>query len=176
MDRVGSGGMDTDAIRRAWPNVFGRIFGMRRLTWTFVSQNARVTAFDGTTLTLGIGTEGLTNTFRAGNHAKVVRQALIDELGVDAVVNGVHFPDSGSSQTTVATFPGVMAADRPAPQPSGDLDPPSADTGPPRGPVTDDSAVSVDDEDIEAPDSVGGVGQGVIESVLGGRVITQLDE
>ena len=84
-----SGGMDTDAIRRAWPDVLGRISGMRRATWTFVSQHAQVLAYDGRTLTLGIGTVGLTNTFRSGNHAELVRQALIDELGVDAIVDGV---------------------------------------------------------------------------------------
>jgi DNA polymerase-3 subunit gamma/tau len=88
-----SGGLDTDAIRRAWPSVLGRIFTMRRLTWTFVSQNAQVMAFDGRTLTLGIATAGLTTTFRSGNHSEVVRQALIDELGVDAVVDGVHVDD-----------------------------------------------------------------------------------
>ncbi len=103
----GSGGMDTDAIRRAGPNVLGRIFTMRRITWTFVSQNAQVTAFDGQTLTLGIATAGLTQTFRAGNHAEVVRQALIDELGVDAIVNGVHVDDV-AQQAPVAPPPGAV--------------------------------------------------------------------
>jgi DNA polymerase-3 subunit gamma/tau len=36
----------------------------------------------------------------------------------------------------------------------------------------DDSQVSADDEDIE---DAGGVGQPVIESVLGGKVIAELD-
>lgn len=102
-----TGGMDTDAIRRAWPNVLGRIFTMRRITWTFVSQNAQVTAFDGKTLTLGIATAGLTQTFRAGNHADIVRQALIDELGVDAVVDGIHV-DAVSQQAPVAPPPGAV--------------------------------------------------------------------
>ncbi|WP_076258701.1 DNA polymerase III subunit gamma and tau [Intrasporangium flavum] len=100
-DAAPSGGMDTDAIRRAWPNVLGRIFTMRRITWTFVSQNAQVTAFDGRTLTLGIATAGLTTTFRSGNHAEIVRQALIDELGVDALVDGVHVAEV-SQQAPVA--------------------------------------------------------------------------
>ena len=99
--------MDTDAIRRAWPNVLGRIFTMRRITWTFVSQNAQVTAFDGRTLTLGIATAGLTQTFRAGNHADIVRQALIDELGVDAIVDGIHVA-AVSQQTPVAPPPGAV--------------------------------------------------------------------
>ncbi|MBW8730036.1 MAG: DNA polymerase III subunit gamma and tau [Terrabacter sp.] len=117
------GGMDTDAIRRAWPNVLGRIFTMRRITWTFVSQNAQVTAFDGKKLTLGIATAGLTQTFRAGNHADIVRQALIDELGVDAIVDGVHV-DAVSQQAPVAPPPGAV--------PPGLPDPPSK--GAPGGP------------------------------------------
>ncbi len=116
--------MDTDAIRRAWPNVLGRIFTMRRITWTFVSQNAQVTAFDGRTLTLGIATAGLTQTFRAGNHADIVRQALIDELGVDAVVDGIHMA-AVSQQTPVAPPLGAVAAGLP--------DPPSK--GAPAGPA-----------------------------------------
>jgi DNA polymerase-3 subunit gamma/tau len=88
--------MDTDAIRRAWPDVLGRIFGMRRATWTFVSQHAQVLSYDSTSLTLGIGTVGLTNTFRQGNHAELVRQALIDELGIDVVVDGVPMPEGGA--------------------------------------------------------------------------------
>jgi DNA polymerase-3 subunit gamma/tau len=40
-------------------------------------------------------------------------------------------------------------------------------------PLTDDSAVSADDEDIEVS---GDVGRTVIERVLGGRVISERDE
>ncbi|HEX5968406.1 MAG TPA: DNA polymerase III subunit gamma and tau, partial [Intrasporangium sp.] len=111
------GGMDTEAIRRAWPQVLGRIFGMRRGTWTFVSQHAKVMAYDGKTLTLGISTAGLTNAFRAGNHADIVRQALIDELGVDAVIDGVHVADAGGS----AEVAPPAAAVRPAPEPVADV-------------------------------------------------------
>ena len=114
--------MDTDAIRRAWPQVLGRIFGMRRGTWTFVSQHAKVMAYDGKTLTLGISTAGLTNAFRAGNHADIVRQALIDELGVDAVVDGVHVADAGGP-TVVAPPAGAV---RPAPEPAADAGSPPA--------------------------------------------------
>ncbi|WP_404391133.1 DNA polymerase III subunit gamma and tau [Humibacillus xanthopallidus] len=107
-------GLDTDDIRRAWPTVLGRIFTMRRLTWTFVSQNAQVMAFDGRTLTLGIATAGLTTTFRSGNHSEVVRQALIDELGVDAVVDGVHVEDI-SQQPAVAPPAGAVPSENAPP-------------------------------------------------------------
>ncbi|CAN7540742.1 DNA polymerase III subunit gamma and tau [Terrabacter sp. LjRoot27] len=125
-----AGGMDTDAIRRAWPNVLGRIFTMRRITWTFVSQNAQVTAFDGKKLTLGIATAGLTQTFRAGNHADIVRQALIDELGVDAIVDGIHV-DAVSQQAPVAPPPGVVPPGLPDPPSKGA--PGGPDGGPPAG-------------------------------------------
>ncbi|WP_256795690.1 DNA polymerase III subunit gamma and tau [Terrabacter sp. Ter38] len=124
------GGMDTDAIRRAWPNVLGRIFTMRRITWTFVSQNAQVTAFDGKKLTLGIATAGLTQTFRAGNHADIVRQALIDELGVDAIVDGVHV-DAVSQQAPVAPPPGAVPPGLPDPPSKGA--PGGLDAGQPSG-------------------------------------------
>jgi DNA polymerase-3 subunit gamma/tau len=112
------GGMDTAAIRRAWPDVLGRIFGMRRATWTFVSQNAQIMAFDGKTLTLGIATVGLTNTFRSGNHAELVRQALIDELGVDAVVDGVAMPEAGAGQAPMAPPAGSVPSGPPEPGPT----------------------------------------------------------
>jgi len=88
------GGIDTAGIRRVWPDVLARIFAMRRATWTFVSQHAQVLDYDGTKLVLGIGTVGLANTFRQGNHAELVRQALIDEIGVDVPVEGIATPDA----------------------------------------------------------------------------------
>ena len=109
-----AGGLDTDDIRRAWPTVLGRVFTMRRLTWTFVSQNAQVMAFDGRTLTLGIATAGLTTTFRSGNHSEVVRQALIDELGVDAVVDGVHVEEI-VQQPAVAPPAGAVPSENASP-------------------------------------------------------------
>ena len=84
--------LDIVGIRRVWPEVLGRIFTRRRVTWTFVSQHASVLDYDGQRLVLGIATVGLTNTFRAGNHAEVVRQALIDEIGLDVMVEGVAAP------------------------------------------------------------------------------------
>ena len=43
----GRGGMSTDDIRRAWPDVLDRIFRIKRVTWTLLSQNAQVAEFDG---------------------------------------------------------------------------------------------------------------------------------
>ena len=83
------GGLDTDAIRRSWPDVLARIFTIRRVTWTFLSEHAQVLEYDGRRLVLGIATDGLTRTFHGGNHGEVVRQALIEALGVDVRIEGV---------------------------------------------------------------------------------------
>ncbi len=83
------GGLDTDAIRRSWPDVLARIFTIRRVTWTFLSEHAQVLEYDGQRLVLGIATDGLARTFHSGNHAEVVRQALSEALGVDTRIEGV---------------------------------------------------------------------------------------
>ena len=94
---VGPGGLDTDALRRSWPDVLEWLSRNKRVTWTFVAQNAQVVDYDGQRVLLGISTVGLAETFRRGAHADYVRQALIDVLGVDARVDGVPSDDAGAA-------------------------------------------------------------------------------
>ena len=84
------GAVDVEAIRRMWPDVLARVYEQRRATWTFVSEHAQVIDYDGKRLRLAISTDGLLATFRRGPHAELVRQALIDVLGVDAQIEGVR--------------------------------------------------------------------------------------
>jgi DNA polymerase-3 subunit gamma/tau len=84
----GPGGIDTAAIRRSWPDILAWIFRHKRATWTLLSEHATVQDYDGTRVQLAISTVGLANTFRSGTHAELVRQAMIDVLGVDARVEG----------------------------------------------------------------------------------------
>ncbi len=100
----GPGGLDTDALRRSWPDVLEWLSRHKRVTWTFVSQNAQVLDYDGQRVLLGISTVGLADTFRRGAHADYVRQALIDVLGVDARVEGIP-----SDDVVPAALPGSPA-------------------------------------------------------------------
>jgi DNA polymerase III subunit gamma/tau len=113
----GPGGLDTDALRRSWPDVLEWLSRNKRVTWTFVAQNAQVVDYDGQRVLLGISTVGLAETFRRGAHADYVRQALIDVLGVDARVEGVP-----SDEVAAASTPGPSSA------PSGSA--PFRDAGP----------------------------------------------
>jgi len=236
------GGVDTDAIRRSWPDVLAKIFTIRRSTWTFLSEHTQVLDYDGRRLLLGIQTEGLATTFRRGQHAELVRQALSEVLGVEAQVEGIPSPTSARSGPPAASSPTPSPASSPTPSPAssppassraassqaaappddspaGPLSTPRATT-PPDRPVTsrdastptapaqataaggrqptprergraavarevstrntastpsasDDSMVSADDENID--DAVA-VGQPVIARVLGGTVISELDQ
>ncbi|MDO5630026.1 MAG: DNA polymerase III subunit gamma and tau, partial [Mobilicoccus sp.] len=88
------GGVDTEMVRRNWPDVLQRIYGIRRVTWTFLSEHAQVLDYDGTRVLLGLSTKGLATTFRNGPHSEVVRQALSEALGVDAKVEGIPADDA----------------------------------------------------------------------------------
>jgi DNA polymerase-3 subunit gamma/tau len=228
------GGIDTDAIRRSWPDVLARIATISRVTWSFVSQNTRVLDYNGERLLLGLSTDGLLSALRGRNHAEVVRQALIEVIGVDTRVEGVLATEAtpvevASVEVAAArtTQPAVSSdpeptddwnTSTPPPDPSGSPTPPSMPDRPavqarmpasdrpavpvrtpgsdlPSTPrqraraavaqeasrrntsssssVADDSLVSADDEDIE---EAGAIGQPVIERVLGGIVIGELDQ
>ncbi|WP_299446163.1 DNA polymerase III subunit gamma and tau [uncultured Phycicoccus sp.] len=132
----GPGGIDTDALRRSWPDVLEWLSRHKRVTWTFVSQNAQIAEYDGSRVVLSISTVGLADTFRRGAHAEYVRQALIDVLGVDARVEGV--PGDGPP----ATPPEQPApASRPVRDEAPPVDAPD-DPGPasPDGPVAGSGA------------------------------------
>jgi DNA polymerase-3 subunit gamma/tau len=117
------GGIDTDAIRRSWPDILAKIFTIRRTTWTFLSEHTQVLNYDGTRLLLGIQTEGLATTFRRGQHAELVRQALSEVLGVEAVVEGIATVQSERSGSRAA-------AASPSPAPSSTVTPPPSPESP----------------------------------------------
>jgi DNA polymerase-3 subunit gamma/tau len=70
-------------VRRLWPDVLDAVKGMRRFTWVMLSQNASVHSLDGTTLTIALVNGGARDSFARSGSDEVVRQALIDKLGVD---------------------------------------------------------------------------------------------
>ncbi|WP_345202582.1 DNA polymerase III subunit gamma and tau [Fodinibacter luteus] len=126
----GPGGLDTDAIRRSWPDVLEWLSRHKRVTWTFVSQNAQVADYDGQRVLLGISTVGLAETFRRGAHADYVRQALIDVLGVDARVEGV----ASDAVPSPAASPAAAAPTAPVAPPTVGESPPAPAS--PRAPAS----------------------------------------
>lgn len=95
------GGLSTDDVRRAWPDVLDRIFRIKRVTWTLLSQNAQVLEFDGQRLVLGASSGGLAATMSRGQHPEVVRQALIEAIGVDVMVEARPMEGGAAPQQAV---------------------------------------------------------------------------
>ncbi len=91
------GGVDADMLRRAWPDVLATVFKEKRVTWTMLSEHAQIMEFDGRRVVLGINNPGVAQRFATSKvHAEVVRQALIDVIGVDAQVEGVPLASHAS--------------------------------------------------------------------------------
>jgi DNA polymerase-3 subunit gamma/tau len=200
------GGIDTDAIRRSWPDVLAKIFSIRRTTWTFLSEHTQVLDYDGKRLLLGIQTEGLATTFRRGQHSELVRQALSEVLGVEAVVEGISTPES--ARPAPASPDPAPATPDPVPDaPQAQVSPETATSGTraaqsdaPAAPdrfstpmqraraavaqeasTRQASSSSIADDSVVSPDDedieeAGAVGQPVIARVLGGTVIGELDQ
>ena len=80
-----TGVVDVEAVRRVWPDVVARLAGLRRVTWMLVRDHATVASFDGRRLVLSLRPGPLAS-FRSGAHAENVQHALIDVLGVEALV------------------------------------------------------------------------------------------
>ncbi len=195
------GGMDTDAMRRSWPEVLDKVKTIRRVTWSFVSVNTQIVDFDGHRLLLQIGTAGQAETFRKGNHAEVVRQALIEAIGVDTRVDSVvagadgepeprrprtraqtpvepesHPVQASAARPSTAREESAVGQDPPASaswSQSTRTKPPAWAAGTDHVPAKKEDVPAKDDDNLENSTTVG---QPVIESVLGGTVISIDDD
>jgi len=90
--------LELGAVRGMWTEVLGRLAGLKRTTWTLVSQNATVADVGPGRLTLGFSSAGLRDTFARGAHPELVRQALIDVLGLDVTVEAIVDPSAAGGQ------------------------------------------------------------------------------
>jgi len=85
-------------VRQLWPGVLNRVQAAKRYAWALLSQNAQVIDVGGGVITIGLVNAGARDSFVRGGHDELLRQALIDELGVDwkveAIIDG-SAPSSG---------------------------------------------------------------------------------
>ncbi|MFI7586232.1 DNA polymerase III subunit gamma and tau [Spongisporangium articulatum] len=114
------GAADLEAVRRMWADILARLATIKRTTWSLVSQYAQVLDYDGQRLLLGFDSPGRVTTFGRGPHADVVRQALIDVIGLDCRVEASVSGGGGGAPSRPAPTPAPAAQSAPqsAPQPS----------------------------------------------------------
>jgi DNA polymerase III subunit gamma/tau len=95
---LASGSPDTLSlvdVRRLWPDVLEKVKQTRRFTWVMLSQNAQVLAVGENTLTLGMANAGARDSFTRSGSDEIVRQAMIDVLGIDWKVEAIIDPTAG---------------------------------------------------------------------------------
>jgi DNA polymerase III subunit gamma/tau len=97
-----SGELDLTTVRRMWPDVLEVVKGLRRFTWTLLSHNAQVAALDNGRLTLAMVNAGARDSFAGGGSDEIVREALIQVLGVDWKVEAIVDPSVSPSPSTSA--------------------------------------------------------------------------
>jgi len=119
-DSVGLSQVD---VRRIWPDVIAALNGMRKATWSLISQNAQVLGFDGSVLTIGFPSAGLRDRFTSGGHEPVLGQALVNVIGVQARIEAIVDPGGqpgappASQRAPRPTEPTAAPAKPPAPAP-----------------------------------------------------------
>ena len=105
---VAGGDLDLTTVRRMWPDVLEVVKGLRRFTWTLLSHNAQVAALEHGRLTLAMVNAGARDSFAGGGSDEIVREALIQVLGVDWKVEAIVDP-------SVSPSPSAAPAARSAP-------------------------------------------------------------
>jgi DNA polymerase-3 subunit gamma/tau len=108
-------------VRQLWPGVLDRVKGIRRYAWVLLSQNAQVKAVEGDLLTIGMVNAGARDSLTRSGADEILRQALIDELGVEWRIEAIVDPDATPAARTA----------RERPQPTADEPVPPAPTGRP---------------------------------------------
>jgi DNA polymerase-3 subunit gamma/tau len=95
-------------VRRLWPGVLDRVKESRRYAWILLSQNAHVKDVHDAIITIGLVNAGARDSFVRSGADEILRQALIDELGVDWRVEAIidAGTDNGTSDPAPPIRPG----------------------------------------------------------------------
>ncbi|MDT0200506.1 DNA polymerase III subunit gamma and tau [Nocardioides sp. AE5] len=123
-----AGGLGLADVRRLWPDIVEATKLKRRVTWIHLTQHAQVVAVDEKTLTLGFQNAGARESFVGGGSPEIVRQAAIDVVGTDWVVEAIVDPGAqagGGAPAQPAQVPRRAEA-APAAQPAPDPQQPAA--------------------------------------------------
>jgi DNA polymerase III subunit gamma/tau len=84
--------MDIAGLRRIWPDVIENVKKRRRLTWSLLSASAQILGVDDTNITIGIVNAGARDSFVRSESDEILRQALIEVVGLDRKIDCVVDP------------------------------------------------------------------------------------
>jgi len=118
-------------VRRLWPDVLGAVMRRRRFAWMVLSQSANLQGLDDSTLTVALVNAGARESFVRNGCDEILRQAMIDVLGVDRRVDVVV--DSSAARSAQREQAAAAAGAPSAPVPQSDA------AASPDDPVLDDA-------------------------------------
>ena len=133
-------------VRHSWPDVLNHLSGVRRLAWMLLSRDSHVISVEGATMTVSLPSAGARDSFSRCGGEELLRQSLIDVLGVDWTVETVVEPPHGQSEPSPrsSAAPSVTEPPEPpepqpsaAPRPAAATPSPPDDTAPQRSPAPD---------------------------------------
>jgi DNA polymerase-3 subunit gamma/tau len=81
--------MDIAGLRRLWPDVIENVKKRRRLTWSLLSASAQIIAVDDKLITIGIVNAGARDSFVRSESDEILRQAVIEIVGIDRKIEVV---------------------------------------------------------------------------------------
>ncbi|MCK1795040.1 DNA polymerase III subunit gamma and tau [Streptomyces sp. XM4193] len=87
---------DLAQVQRLWPQVLDEVKSRRRFTWILLSQNARVSAFDGKTVQLSFSNSGARDSFGSGGSEEVLVTALRERFQVEWKIETVVDADGSA--------------------------------------------------------------------------------
>ncbi|WP_436774339.1 DNA polymerase III subunit gamma and tau [Yinghuangia sp. YIM S09857] len=90
---VGGGG-DVNRVRGMWPQIIEAVARRKRVTWVLL-QRAGVAGFDGSTLQVSFEHAGARDGFVNSGHDEVLRQAVMDAVGVEWRIECIVDPGTG---------------------------------------------------------------------------------
>ncbi len=148
------GAVDTEALRRMWPDVLRQVQGMRRSTWMIISANAQVHRLADGVLELAFSNQGTARGFAAGQHPEVVAAAVSELLGVTVRVQAAPEAAADTAQPPSPEPPVSDGWDEVAPTGEAGGPPPERPGPPPGRPPVD--APRDDDRRSEPSGTPGG--------------------
>jgi DNA polymerase-3 subunit gamma/tau len=172
-----SAGQELQELRRMWPAVLNRVKDYRKVTWAQLFEKSDVLGADDKQLHIGLRDVGSHRAFSQGGHDEIVRQALIDIVGLDLMVVAVLDPSVSMSQAPDVTSAPVDQEPAESPAAAAEARAAAAAVD---GPVVGrERSGGSTDEDVHADDAdaddLGVSGAELIAQQLGGTVIGEIE-
>jgi DNA polymerase-3 subunit gamma/tau len=95
-----AGALGLAEVRHSWPDVLNHLSGVRRLAWMLLSRDSHVISVERSTMTVSLPNAGARDSFTRCGGEELLRQSLIDVLGVDWTVETVVEPSAGGADTS----------------------------------------------------------------------------